>query len=142
MFEGKTVGADSEVMQCLKKGAAGTWGKCDDYPTFIRDLAELERSRGLGEARARVKVRVYFAETDALIGQRGQLYLEKCWAGKDGEFNDCIDFAAESIEGTDHDTVSGKLKVLEAIFHEAGGKKTRHSSTTSVEGGTQVGLGE
>lgn len=140
MFEGQTVGADSEVMQCLKKGATGTWGKCDDYPTFIQDLAELERSRGLGEGRVRVKVRVYFAETDAMIGQRGQSYLEECWAGKEGEFKDCIDFAAESIKGTDHDTVAGKLKVLEAIFHEAGGKKTRQSSTTSAEGETRVGL--
>ncbi|KAK8082590.1 hypothetical protein PG996_001371 [Apiospora saccharicola] len=140
MFEGQTVGADSEVMQCLKKGATGTWGECDDYPTYIRNLAELERSRGLEEGKARVKVRIYFAETDAMIGQRGKMYLEECWAGNEGEFEDCIDFAAESIEGADHDTVCRKLKVLEAIFHEAGGKKTSHSSATSAEGETQVGL--
>ncbi|KAK7940772.1 uncharacterized protein PG986_013159 [Apiospora aurea] len=142
MFEGQTVGADSEVLQCLKKGASGTWGKCDDYPTFIRDLAELERSRGLGEGRPRIKIRVYFAETDALIGKRGQSYFEECWAGKDGEFEDCIDFAAESVDKTDHDSVPRKLRILEAIFHEAGGKKTRHSGATSAEGGTQVGSGE
>ncbi|KAK8873372.1 Alpha/Beta hydrolase protein [Apiospora arundinis] len=120
MFEGDTVGADSEVKQCLKKGASGTWGKCDDYPIFVRDLAELERSRGLGDGRARLKIRAYFGETDAMIGHKGQLYMEECWAGKEGEFEDCIDFAAESIKGTDHDTVSRSLGVLEAIFHEVG----------------------
>ncbi|KAK7970194.1 hypothetical protein PG988_009267 [Apiospora saccharicola] len=96
--------------------------------------------KGLEEGKARVKVRIYFAETDAMIGQRGKMYLEECWAGNEGEFEDCIDFAAESIEGADHDTVCRKLKVLEAIFHEAGGKKTSHSSATSAEGETQVGL--
>ncbi|KAK8088557.1 hypothetical protein PG997_003518 [Apiospora hydei] len=114
MFEGQTVGADSEALQYL---------------------AELERSRGLGEGRPRIKIRAYFAETDALIGKRGQAYLEECWAGKDGEFEDCIDFAAESVNKTDHDSVPRKLRILEAIFHEAGGKKTRHSGATSVEGG-------
>ncbi|KAK8113754.1 hypothetical protein PG999_005823 [Apiospora kogelbergensis] len=139
MFEGQTVGADSEALQCLKKGASGTWGKCDDYPAFVRGLAELERSRGLGEERPRLKIRAYFAETDAMIGHKGQLYMEECWRGEDSEFEDCLDFGAASIKGTDHDTVSRNLKTLEAIFHEAGGKKTRHSNTTPADGKVQVG---
>ncbi|KAK8050069.1 hypothetical protein PG994_011799 [Apiospora phragmitis] len=139
MFSGQTVGGNSEALQCLKKGAGGTWGKCDDYPSFIRDLAELEGSRGLGEGRPRIKIRAYFAETDAMIGQRGQLYMEECWTGKDGEFEDCLDFAAESVNQTDHDSVPRKLRVLEAIFHEAGGKRTRHSGATAVEWESRVG---
>ncbi|CAM1510680.1 Fc.00g010150.m01.CDS01 [Cosmosporella sp. VM-42] len=44
MFEENTVGANSEALQCLRKGV--TWGKCDDYAVFVKDMVDLERSRG------------------------------------------------------------------------------------------------
>jgi hypothetical protein len=41
----ETVGANDESMLCLKKAGPGLWGSCENYSTFVRDLASSE-SRG------------------------------------------------------------------------------------------------
>jgi len=125
MFAEDTVGANDEALQCLKKG--GTWGKADDYMEFVRGLADLERriiaDAGSIGGKARLKVRAYFAESDAMIGKRGQTYVEECWKGKeDGEFQDVLDFQSMTVARTDHDSLVQSLKALERIFVEAGGR--------------------
>lgn len=126
MFAEDTVAANDEALQCLKKG--GTWGEADDYGKFVKGMADLERRRRMGDAgciggKARLKVRAYFAESDAMIGKRGQTYVEECWKGKeDGEFQDVLDFQSMTVAGTDHDSLVQSVKVLERIFVEAGGR--------------------
>lgn len=124
MFAEDTVAANDEALQCLKKG--GTWGRADDYGEFVRELVELERRR-VGDAEciggtARLKVRAYFAESDAMIGKRGQKYVEECWRGKeDGEWQDVLDFQSTTVAGTDHDSLVQSVKALEMVFVDAGG---------------------
>jgi hypothetical protein len=125
IFSESTVGANSEVLQCLKKGPSALWGNCDDYAVFVTELANLERSREVvgaeGQSKVRLKVKAYFAESDVMIGKKGQTYFEECWKGKDGEFEDVLDFTTRTIEGTDHDTVTKSLEVLEPAFQYLAG---------------------
>ncbi|KAM7215859.1 hypothetical protein V8F06_008715 [Rhypophila decipiens] len=88
-FGENLVGADSEALFCLRKGPEGLWGDCDDYTNAARKLVDLERSRqnnqdpgvvGNGKKRG-LTVHAYFAETDAMIGKKGQTYFEDCWNG-------------------------------------------------------------
>lgn len=122
-FGEATVGANGEAMLCAKKGPSGMWGICDDYVVFVDELVKLERNRGVtgndGVGRAPLKVRAYFAEKDVMIGKKGQSYFEECWREKDGEFQDMLDFASETIDGVDHDTLVQSAEVLGRIFREA-----------------------
>lgn len=108
MYEEDTVGANSEALQCLRKGDGSSWGACSDYAHCVQALAAGERSTG-----GRVSVRTYFAAKDALVGSRGQKYFEECWRapGLEG-----IDYISTTIDGTDHDTLVQSVEVWEEIF--------------------------
>lgn len=119
------VGADSEALCCLRKGPAGLWGECDDYAVFVKKLAELERSRRAEDGGGnpdKLRIRAYFAETDAMIGKKGQSYMENCWKGNGGdEIQEVLDFTTTTVKETDHDSVVQSVEVLKQIFLDAGG---------------------
>ncbi|KAF4263221.1 hypothetical protein KXV89_000350 [Aspergillus fumigatus] len=103
MYEEDTVGANSEALQCLRKGDGSSWGACSDYAHCVQALAAGERSTG-----GRVSVRTYFAAKDALVGSGGQKYFEECWRapGLEG-----IDYISTTIDGTDHDTLVQSVEI-------------------------------
>jgi hypothetical protein len=116
----ETVGANDESMLCLKKAGPGLWGACEDYPTFVRQLASGERERrdrGLNKEH-NLKVHTFFAESDMMIGKNGQSYFEACW-GRDIT-GGAVDFEAITTTNTNHDSICGAQRgVLERIFVEA-----------------------
>lgn len=109
MFNENTAGADSEALQCLRKGESSDWAACSDYAHCAQTLAARERSTD-----GRVTVRTYFAATDAMVGCRGQKYFEGCWRAPGME--EPIDFTSKTIDGTDHDTLVQSVEVWEEIF--------------------------
>ncbi|KAH8127748.1 hypothetical protein LI328DRAFT_164773 [Trichoderma asperelloides] len=125
MLNENLVGADSELLQCLRKGPAGLWGECEDYALFVKRLAELERSRRAREGDINgenLRIDAYFAETDVMIGENGQKYLEDCWRGSgEDDFHDVLNFTATTVDETDHDSVVQSVIVLKQIFLSAGG---------------------
>lgn len=125
MLGENTVGADSEALCCLRKGPAGLWGDCDNYALFVGKLAELERGRRAGEGvggRGKLRINAYFAETDAMIGKKGQSYMEDCWkCGVGDEIEDVLEFTTTTVKETDHDSVVQSVEVLKQIFLSAGG---------------------
>lgn len=129
MFAEDTAGANSEALLCLKKGPKAAWGACDDYAVFARQLRRDERERvakvGASPEQpvSRLMIRAYFAESDALVGKKGQEYVTNCFRGNgDGEgSSDVVDFEAVTVAGSDHDSIIGMVDVLEEIFVQAGG---------------------
>lgn len=120
MFGEETIGANSEALQCLKKGPPGSWGACDNHNAFVEGLASREKadieSPG-SEGRRKLTVKAFFGETDALIGKAGQKYVEECWKGTaEQNFQNAFDFEATTLVGTDHDTVSQSVEVWEQLF--------------------------
>ncbi|KAL4757864.1 alpha/beta fold hydrolase [Aspergillus foveolatus] len=109
MFAEDTVGANSEALQCLRKGAGADWGACTDYASFALMITSVERNAG-----RRVRLQAYFAAKDAMVGSRGQKYLEECWSAPGVE--EGVDFVSTTVNGTDHDTVAQSVDVWEAIF--------------------------
>ncbi|KAF7715270.1 Uncharacterized protein PECH_002109 [Penicillium ucsense] len=97
-----TVGANSEAMQCLRKDGGTSWGVCSDYVDCAKALATEPFT-----------LRAYFAETDALIGSKGQQYFENCWRGPGVE---AIEFTSKTIPQSDHDTVFQSVEAWEDIF--------------------------
>ncbi|KAE8392932.1 Alpha/Beta hydrolase protein [Aspergillus alliaceus] len=122
MFGENTVGANSEALQGLRKGAdsAKTWGKCEDNARYVRELVEIEKAR-LNGGGQRLKVRAYFAGSDSMIGEKGREYVEKCWSGDIGECEDALDFEAVAFPGLQHDSLVESAEVWKSIFLQAGG---------------------
>lgn len=112
MLKENTVGANSEAMQCLRK-KPDTWGKCDDYNVFVKDLVGSERQRE--RVGAPLDVQVYFAQEDSMIGNQGQKYFERCWQ-ENGDLSDVLTFKSTTIPSTDHDTLAQSAKLWEAVF--------------------------
>ena len=115
----ETVGANDESILCLKKAGPGLWGACEDYATFVRELASRERERrdrGLNKEH-NLKVHAFFAESDMMIGKKGQLYFEECWS-KDITAG-AVDFEAVTTTNTSHESICDAQRgVLERIFDE------------------------
>lgn len=125
MCDESTVGANSEALQCLKKSDS-SWGCCSDYVEFTKELAQMERMRKSAETGGSecqpLKIRAYFAEEDAMIGKKGQQFVEECWNGKElGNMQDVFDFESTTVSKSDHDTVVQLVDVLAEVFIEAGG---------------------
>ncbi|KAL7807899.1 alpha/beta-hydrolase [Trichoderma aethiopicum] len=125
IFDENTVGANSEALQCLRKGQGWSWGECEDYSVLVETLVSAERERRQSNPNwrdsMRLKVRAYFAETDIMIGAGGQKYFEEIWGSKDKAFDDVVDFESVTVPGTDHDSVMQPVEVLEQVFIGAGG---------------------
>jgi hypothetical protein len=113
MFSENTVGANSEALQCLRKGEGREWGVVDDYDSSIQAFVQGERERAPDQVeQVQSRIRVYRAATDAMVGRKGQEYFEGCWRGA----GEGVDFDSRRVEGTDHDTVSQAAEVWEEIF--------------------------
>lgn len=110
LFQEQSVGANDEALQCLRKGPRRTWGKCEDYALFVKELADAERRAG----RARLKIQAYFAEEDSMIGKKGQRYVEECFSRR----QDVLDFESITVPGVDHDGLSQCAEVLNSVFRE------------------------
>lgn len=120
VFKESTVGANSEALLCLKKGKQGQWGRCEDLADYLTDLASLERSRRESATiGGKLKVDMFFGETDFMIGEAGQAYVEKCW--QDSNYKDAFDYEATTIVESNHDSVVSSVEVWERIFIAAGG---------------------
>lgn len=117
MFKENTVGSNSEALQCLRK-EPNTWGKCDDYEVFVRELVERERGRD----GAPLKVQAFFGESDSMIGKKGQAYVERCWHQvDDGDSRGVVEFNSRVVSGTDHDSLVPSAEVWESIFKKMQG---------------------
>lgn len=117
MFKEDTVGSNSEALQCLRK-APSTWDKCEDYEVFVRELVERERGRD----GAPLKVQALFAESDSMIGKKGQAYVERCWHQvNDGDSRGVVEFDSRVVSGTDHDSLVPCAEVWESIFKKMQG---------------------
>lgn len=107
IFSESTVGSSDEARHCARKASPGSWGKADNYTVFVRELAEQERSRNVGQAdgssAARLKVMAFFAASDHIVGEGGREYVEKCWRGTPSEFDDFFSFSSQTVAGSGHD---------------------------------------
>lgn len=126
-FEEDTTAGTEEARMCLRKCEAGAWGVCEDYAQFVRMFGELERGRreaGGSETEAveRVKVKVFFAESDVMIGKIGRRYFEECW--RQSGVEEWVDVETVDLPGTNHDSSIGDLKKggMKGMFQELGRK--------------------
>ena len=118
-FEEDTSAGNDEARLCLKKGDSDAWLICDDYKEYVQSLLDMEKKRAQPESsQPKLKIQVYYAESDIMIGKGGQRYFEECWNRKD--VLNVVDFESRELPGTNHETAldDHKRGALKSIFEE------------------------
>lgn len=99
-FQEDTTAGNEDAKLCLKKEGTGCWGVCEDYEEYVRSLVQKESERRPDEPK--LDIRVYYAESDMLIGKMGQEYFERCWQQVD--LAGSISYRSKELPGTNHDS--------------------------------------
>lgn len=118
-FEEDTTGANEEARLCLQKGGSNCWLICADYTKYVQDLVKQERERAQSEpTQPKLRLQVYYAESDIMIGKGGQSYFEECWKQQVVSTN--VQFESQEMPGTNHETVllDHEMGALKSIFDE------------------------
>ncbi len=108
------VGEDAVVFLQKADGETG-WGDWGNYDALVVRLREVLAREGKG-----VRVRVYYAEKDVIVGDGGKesngaKWLDQCWAG-DGEE---IEYRSRTVQGVDHDHVWDlRWGVIQEVFRD------------------------
>ncbi|KAF7504394.1 hypothetical protein GJ744_002260 [Endocarpon pusillum] len=105
VFAENVEGASQEALLCLRKGST-TWGDWRDIDEAVSRIAENERKwQGLSSigAKEKLKIQIFFAEDDEMVGKGGQEWLESCFT-QDG-VAEYVSVESEVVAGTDHNDV-------------------------------------
>jgi hypothetical protein len=109
IFEENSKGANDEARLCLKSTEGCGWNACEDYPEFVKNLNAVWEKKvdGIGEKEG-LKVKIFFAEEDVMIGKKGKEYFEGCWTQE--KCGKGIKVERVKAKGTDHDSVTDPTK--------------------------------
>jgi hypothetical protein len=122
IFAEGALGANDEARLCLKKGGKDLWGVTENFEQFVHGLAAKEATRReTGTDSAKLHVRVVFAESDVMSGERGEKYFDQIWRQNE-QCRQMFDVKGVRVPGTDHETVlmNHKSGGLTTIFAEIG----------------------
>lgn len=116
MWKEDITGANGEALLSLKKPQAGSWGVCDNYQTCPRDLetrttehlSQQNRESNTGSSTAEeqpvLRIRVFWAATDMMVGKKGEDYFDRCFKDYCTEHHR-VTYQSETVEETDHETL-------------------------------------
>ncbi len=100
VFAGSVAGLGLECQVLLRNGVEKDgWADWKDIDELAPRLVDAVRGVGIET----LKVDVFFAEKDVMIGDAGTAgprWFEKCWTGVEG-----VEFRSEVVKGSDHDRV-------------------------------------
>lgn len=111
-------GISSDALLFLQKADGMTgWSDWGDYDKLVPRLAEALRAAG-----KRLRVDVFYAETDSVIGDagsKGPLWFDQCWDAR--HRGDVIDYESRTVKDTDHDRIwDFKWGAVQEVFERVG----------------------
>lgn len=112
-------GVSADATLCMQREGKH-WGVYASLPSCIDFLRSTYTPQETdASSTATLTLRVYFAETDALIGKGGQKYFEQCGKQGNAEEEGKVSFEASVVKGADHDSiVLAEKGVLGDVFRE------------------------
>lgn len=119
IFAEEVEGASQEALLCLQKCHVkwGDWNTIDEAVSRIAANEKLHLEDQENAKRRKLKIQIFFAEDDELVGKGGQAYLESCFAPPD--VRQYLDFHSEVVPGTDHNEVLTTSKgAIEKVMQE------------------------
>ena len=117
-------GAADEAFFSLKRGDRWTWGLFADIDEAVTMVVDQER--GLETAvdssrdrfgQQKLRIEVFFAESDMMIGKKGQEWFDQSWRTQDA--NDVITYTTETVPQSSHETIGGpEHGIFAKLFEE------------------------
>ncbi|MCJ1381608.1 hypothetical protein MMC17_004719 [Xylographa soralifera] len=111
MEENMSGGAD-EAFFSLKRGDKWTWGLFADIDEAVSMVVSQERGLVLaadssqnGFRQEKLRIEVFFAESDLMIGKKGQEWFSQCWQSQN--ITDVISYTDEMVPNSSHETIGG-----------------------------------
>jgi pimeloyl-ACP methyl ester carboxylesterase len=121
IFAEEVEGASHEALLCLQKCCV-KWGDWTTLDEAVSRIAINEKPRledQAGAEQRKLKIQIFFAEDDELVGKGGQAYLENSFATVDAK--QYLDFHGEVVPGTDHGEVLAPSRgPIEQVMREIG----------------------
>ncbi|KAI0385253.1 Alpha/Beta hydrolase protein [Hypomontagnella monticulosa] len=117
-------GISQDALLLLKRDEyPGCWGTWGDWDKLVPLLAQAEKERRSADSPTAppLRVHVFFAETDMMIGTTvARNWLDNCW--KPEQRGDAIEYSSEVIPKTNHDNILDlKYGVVERILRDMTG---------------------
>jgi pimeloyl-ACP methyl ester carboxylesterase len=119
IYDSNIKGISNDAVLFLQKGcfSQSGWGDWGDYDKLIPRLGRMLRESGRN-----LRVDVFHAEKDSLVGDagsKGSQWFDNCWqAGNE----DVIDYRSTTVVGADHDGIwSLKWSAVETVFESISG---------------------
>ena len=109
LFSEYISGGSDEAFLCLKRGNY-TWGAFQDYddavPMVVNQERDLVANSSVSDGRKpeKLRVEVFFAENDSLVGNGGEEWFRRCW--EDAAPGDYITYTGETVPGTGHENIA------------------------------------
>ncbi|KZZ90850.1 interferon-induced GTP-binding protein mx2 [Moelleriella libera RCEF 2490] len=99
IFQHGIKGMSSDMLLLLRKdlGPAG-WSDWDNYDRLVPRLAE-----SLAAAHRKLRVHVFYAESDFMSSANGTRYFDDCW--NETNRGAAIEYEATTVPGSDHDSI-------------------------------------
>lgn len=112
-------GVSADATLCMQR-TAEDWDAYSSLPSCIALLRTTCPPQSPdASSTGTLTLKVYFAESDALIGKGGQRYFEQCWKEGNVDGEGKVAFEARVVEGADHDSiVLAEKGVLGDVFRE------------------------
>ncbi|KAI0871347.1 hypothetical protein GGS24DRAFT_471848 [Hypoxylon argillaceum] len=114
-------GVSQDALLLLKRDEyPGCWGAWGDYDKLVPLLAQAERERRAADPgnASPLRVRVFFAESDRMIGTtQAQGWLNSCWRAE--QRGDDIEYSSATVPKTNHDSIIElRYGVIQQIFQD------------------------
>jgi len=128
-------GVSTDAMVLMQKDGDGQstaslgWGDWGDYDGLVPRLAEQLRARGFGgsDNRLRLRVDMFYAESDIMVGDggtKGPKWFDALWTD-----TDVFDYRSTTTEGTNHDEIWDLKSGITRRVLECVGSRSSTSST-------------
>lgn len=112
LFAEQTSGVGHDTQLCLRKPRSIPWctpiAPWDDFPDAIRLLAKnINGDQQMGQHWRAWNLDTFHAETDGMVGEKGRVWFDECWAGQINGSAGMGDYMYNSqvVEDADHDFI-------------------------------------
>jgi pimeloyl-ACP methyl ester carboxylesterase len=143
LFAESIDGAGQDAQLCLRKPRSIPWSTpaqhWEDIDDAVRQLnSTIAAETPLGR---RWTVDTFHAETDVMVGEKGQIWFDGCWQSDrtGASEGDGIMYRSHVVGGSDHDFILDPVfGISERWFQWVAGAFDAHISATAVEGCSRV----
>ena len=116
LFAEENAGVGQDTQLCLRKPRSIPWSTLavpwKDFDDAVRAFERLRGATGqdnrMSEATKTLRVDVFHAETDSLVGHKGQEWFDSCWKRDEDAASGSLspfEYYSQTVKGSDHDSI-------------------------------------